>query len=100
LPQGKGVRQRNKPPINKYSEKPTPKQDSWWTAELRKANSKARQLVDCRTDVLNLRTVCRLKLPHLMGEGADQAATAERQNKKKHYPHRPTMWQDYHRASA
>jgi hypothetical protein len=34
LPQRKGVRQRNKPPVNKHSEDPTPKQDSWWTTEL------------------------------------------------------------------
>jgi hypothetical protein len=34
LPQRKGVRQRNKPLINKYSGKPPPKQDSWWTIEL------------------------------------------------------------------
>jgi hypothetical protein len=34
LPQRKGARQRNKPPVNKHSEKPTPKQDSWWTTEL------------------------------------------------------------------
>jgi hypothetical protein len=26
--------QRKKPPVNKHREKPTPKQDSWWTAEL------------------------------------------------------------------
>jgi hypothetical protein len=34
LPQRKEVRQRNKPPVNKNSEKPNPKQDSWWTTEL------------------------------------------------------------------
>jgi hypothetical protein len=28
------VRQRNKPPVIKYSKNPTPKQDGWWTAEL------------------------------------------------------------------
>jgi hypothetical protein len=31
LPQGKGVRQRNKPPVNKHSENPTPKQDKFQT---------------------------------------------------------------------
>jgi hypothetical protein len=34
LLQRKGVRQRNKPPVNKHSENPTPKQDSWWATEL------------------------------------------------------------------
>jgi hypothetical protein len=34
LPQRKGVRQRNKPLVNKHSKKPTPQQDSWWTIEL------------------------------------------------------------------
>jgi hypothetical protein len=29
-----GARQRNKPLVNKHSENPTPKQDSWWTTEL------------------------------------------------------------------
>jgi hypothetical protein len=39
--------------------------------------------VDCRADLLNLRTVDKLKLPHLIEGGADQAAAAERQKKKK-----------------
>jgi hypothetical protein len=30
LPQRKGVRQRNKTPINQLRENPTPKQDGWW----------------------------------------------------------------------
>jgi hypothetical protein len=34
LLQRKGVRQRNKPPVNKHNEKTTPKQDSWWATEL------------------------------------------------------------------
>jgi hypothetical protein len=34
LPQRKGVRQRNKPPINQHSKNPTPKQDGWWATEL------------------------------------------------------------------
>jgi hypothetical protein len=34
LPQRKGVRQRNKPPVIKHSENPTPKQDSWWATVL------------------------------------------------------------------
>jgi hypothetical protein len=34
LPQRKWVRQRNKPPVIKNSENPTPKQDSWWGTEL------------------------------------------------------------------
>jgi hypothetical protein len=34
LPQRKGVKQRNKPPVNKYSKKPPPKWDSWWTTEM------------------------------------------------------------------
>jgi hypothetical protein len=42
-------------------------------------------MVDYRTDLLNLRTAGKLKLPHLTEEGADQVATAERQEEKKHY---------------
>jgi hypothetical protein len=42
--------------------------------------------VDYRDDLLNLRTACKLKLPHLSEGGADQAAAVERQKKKKHYP--------------
>jgi hypothetical protein len=38
--------------------------------------------VDYRTDLLNQRTACKLKLPHFIGGGADQAAAAERQKKK------------------
>jgi hypothetical protein len=34
LPQRKGVRQTNKPPVIKHSENPTPKWDSWWAKEL------------------------------------------------------------------
>jgi hypothetical protein len=34
LPQRKGARQRNKPPVIKYSKNPTPKQDSWKATEL------------------------------------------------------------------
>jgi hypothetical protein len=34
LPQRNGARQRNKPPVKKHSEKPTPKQDSWCITEL------------------------------------------------------------------
>jgi hypothetical protein len=33
-PQRKRVRQRNKLPVIKHSENPTPKQDSWWATEL------------------------------------------------------------------
>jgi hypothetical protein len=43
----------------------------------RKATSEASQLVDYRTDPLNLRAAFKLKLPHLTGGGADQAAAAE-----------------------
>jgi hypothetical protein len=41
-------------------------------------------MVDNRTDLLNLRTSCKLKLPHHTEEGADQTdtATTERQKKK------------------
>jgi hypothetical protein len=42
-----------------------------------KATSKARQVVDYRADLLNLRAAFKLKLSHLTGEGADQAAAAE-----------------------
>jgi hypothetical protein len=38
--------------------------------------------VDYRNDLLNLRTACKLKLPHLTEGGADQAATTERQKQK------------------
>jgi hypothetical protein len=34
LPQRKGARQRNKPPVNQNSENPTPKQDGCWATEL------------------------------------------------------------------
>jgi hypothetical protein len=34
LPQRKEARQRNKSPVNKHSENPTPRQESWWTTEL------------------------------------------------------------------
>jgi hypothetical protein len=51
------MKQRNKPPGNNHSEKPTPKQDSWWTVEL-------------------------FKLPHLIEGGTAQAAATERQKKK------------------
>jgi hypothetical protein len=38
--------------------------------------------VDYRADLLNLKTACKLKLPHLTEGGADQAAAAERRKKK------------------
>jgi hypothetical protein len=38
--------------------------------------------VDYRADLLNLRTACKLKLPHLTEGEADQAAATERQKKK------------------
>jgi hypothetical protein len=41
--------------------------------------------VDYRAD-LNLRTAFRLKLPHLTGGGANQAAATERQKKKRTLP--------------
>jgi hypothetical protein len=28
------MQQRNKPPVNKHGENPTPKQDDWWATEL------------------------------------------------------------------
>jgi hypothetical protein len=28
------MRQRNKPPVIKHNENPTPKQESWWATEL------------------------------------------------------------------
>jgi hypothetical protein len=34
LLQRKRVRQRNKTPVSKHSENPTPKQDSWWATKL------------------------------------------------------------------
>jgi hypothetical protein len=56
--------------------------------------------VDYRDDLLNLRTACKLKLPHLSEGGADQAAAVERQKKKKNTTHRPTTYRDYNRAST
>jgi hypothetical protein len=47
-----------------------------------KATSKAGQLVDYRDNPLNLRTACKLKLPHLTERGTDQAVVAERQKNK------------------
>jgi hypothetical protein len=41
--------------------------------------------VDYKVDLLNLRTACKLKLPHLTEGRADQEDATERQ-KKKHYP--------------
>jgi hypothetical protein len=38
--------------------------------------------VNYRIDLLNLRTACKLKQPHLIGGGTAQAAAAERQKKK------------------
>jgi hypothetical protein len=55
--------------------------------------------VDYRADIPNLRTACKLKLPHLTEGGADQAAASEKQ-KKKNTIHKPTTWQDNDRASA
>jgi hypothetical protein len=46
-----------------------------------KPNSKAGQLVDYKDDLQNLRTIYKLKLPHLTEGGADQAAATERQKK-------------------
>jgi hypothetical protein len=34
LPQRKGAKQGNKPPVNQQRENPTPKQKSWWAVEL------------------------------------------------------------------
>jgi hypothetical protein len=39
--------------------------------------SKAGQLVNYKNDLLNPRAAFKLKLPHLSGRGADQAAAAE-----------------------
>jgi hypothetical protein len=38
--------------------------------------------VNYRIDLLNLRTACKLKLPHFTEGGADQAGATERQKKK------------------
>jgi hypothetical protein len=54
--------------------------------------------VGYRDVLLNLRTACKLKLPHLTEGGADQAAAGERQ--KKNNTHKPTTCQDYNRGSA
>jgi hypothetical protein len=74
LPQRKGVRQRNKAPVIKHSENPTPKQDSWWATEL----------------ILEPGTTYKRKLLHPTEGGAEKAAASERWKKKrektKHYP--------------
>jgi hypothetical protein len=66
-------------------------------AEL-KPNSKAGQMVDCRADLLKLKTARKLKLPHLIEGWADQATAAERQKtkkKKKKLPnHLSRLWQN------
>jgi hypothetical protein len=59
------------------AKKQAPSKQAW-----QKANSKAEHLVDCRAVLLNLRTACKLKLPHLTEGEADQAAAPERQKKK------------------
>jgi hypothetical protein len=66
LPKRKGARQRNKPQVNKYSEKPPPKQGSWRTTEL----------------ISRTRGQHALKLPHFTEGGTDQAPASERQKKK------------------
>jgi hypothetical protein len=76
-PQRKGVKQRNKSPVIKHSENPTPKQDSWWATKL----------------ILEPEDNIKLKLPHTAEGEADQAAASERQKKKNQ--HYPTIWQDY-----
>jgi hypothetical protein len=38
--------------------------------------------VDYRADLLNLRTACKLKMPHHTEGGADQAAGTEKQKNK------------------
>jgi hypothetical protein len=70
LPQRKEARQRNKHPVIKHSENPTPKQDTWWATEL----------------ISEGEETYKLKLPHLTKEGTDQAAASERQKKKKILP--------------
>jgi hypothetical protein len=37
--------------------------------------------VDYRDDILNLRTACKLKKPHLSEGGVDQATAAEKRKK-------------------
>jgi hypothetical protein len=34
LHQRKGAGERNKPPVNKHSKNPIPKQGNWWATEL------------------------------------------------------------------
>jgi hypothetical protein len=45
--------------------------------------------VNYRADLLNLRTACKLKLPHLTGGGADQAEAAEKQKNKTQLTNQP-----------
>jgi hypothetical protein len=54
--------------------------------------------MDYRTDLLNLRTACKQKLPQFTEGGADQAAVAERQ--EKNTTNKPNNWQDCNIASA
>jgi hypothetical protein len=78
----KGVEAKKQAPSNQAQQKP---------------NSKAVQFVGYRAELLNLRTACKFTLPQLIEGVADQAAAAERQKKKKHYP---ATWQDYNTVSA
>jgi hypothetical protein len=48
----------------------------------KKLNSKGGKLLDNTSDLCNLKTTCKLKLPHLTERGADQADADERQKKK------------------
>jgi hypothetical protein len=50
----------------------------------------ARQLVGDRAVLWNLRTIYKLKLPHLAEGGADYAAATERQEKKTDKTPQPT----------
>jgi hypothetical protein len=84
LPQRKGTRQRNKAPIIKHSENPTPKQDSWWTTELISGTKGQHANLNC---LILLREELTKQLP----------LKDRRKNPNKHYP---TTWRDYDRASA
>jgi hypothetical protein len=65
LAQRNGARKRNKPPVNKHSEKPTAKLDIWWTTEL-----------------ISRMWGHHSNLNSLAEGGADQAAATEREKKK------------------
>jgi hypothetical protein len=80
LPQRKRGRQRNKPPVIKHSENPTPEQDNWWATVL---------ILEPEDKIQTLTATPQ--------EGGAAKKLSLKDRRKKHYP---TTWQDYNRVSA